>query len=70
MQINSNIDEQKTEGENVNETNTDGLVDDEISIPTKENLAELVQELMVHDPFTRRTVADAVMKRVSDLYGN
>ena len=43
-------------------------MDDEISIPTKENLAELVQELMVHDPFTRRTVADAVMKRVSDLY--
>ena len=44
------------------------MVEDEISIPTKDNLAELVNELMVHDPFTRRTVADAVMKRVSEFH--
>ena len=64
MQINSMTDENKSECE-INDQTDPGIIEDEISIPTKDNLAELVNELLVNDPFSRRTVADAVMKRVS-----
>ena len=64
MQINSASDENKSECE-INDQTDPGIIEEEISIPTKDNLAELVNELLVNDPFSRRTVADAVMKRVS-----
>lgn len=60
IQVSSVIDEQ-TPQDNGNQQDSDDL-HDEISLPTTDNLAEIVQELVDSDPYTKRRIATALMR--------
>ena len=62
IQINSNIDEPNEAG-GTSETNS--ISGSGVVLPTKENLADLVNELYSTDAYTRRNIAEAVLKQVS-----
>ena len=40
------------------EVNMERDIEEEINMPTKDNLQEIIQELMVNDAYSRRQVAE------------
>ena len=59
IQINSNIDEPNEAGGTTSENSITG---NGVILPTKENLADLANELFSTDAYTRRNIAEAVLK--------
>ena len=47
------------------EVNMDREMEEEINMPTRDNLGDIINDLMVNDAYTRRQVAESILRPVS-----
>ena len=47
------------------EVNMDRDIEEEINMPTRDNLGDIINDLMVNDAYTRRQVAESILRPVS-----